>query len=310
VRRLFQHVVIYAAVNAFIIAIWVLIGGGSMEKLQQVSQSPGDALQLNFWPVWSILAWGTGLVIHAGVVFSDLLTPSRSRARRRKRIAREAASGAKDLAKEVVAAIDKAHERRIERNERRDARERRRDGGKAATPAASAPERRWVTVMFCDIADSTSHNERLGDEEWHRVLAHIRGILRAALAQRDGAEVGTSGDGMLARFGAPPDAVLCAVDIQSELGQARDASDFVPEVRIGIHAGDAVEDEGDLIGRVINLASRVTGEATPGEILVTEPVADQLVGKLELEDRGLRPLKGMAQPRHLLAVRWSADAQG
>jgi class 3 adenylate cyclase len=99
--------------------------------------------------------------------------------------------------------------------------------------------------------------------------------------------------------------VLCGIDIQSELGTAREASDFVPELRIGVHAGEAVEDDGDLIGRVINLASRVTDEATPGEILVTEPVADQLVGKLELEDKGLRSLKGLQQPRHLLAVKWA-----
>jgi class 3 adenylate cyclase len=59
---------------------------------------------------------------------------------------------------------------------------------------------------------------------------------------------------------------------------------------------------------VINLASRVTDEATPGEILVTEPVADQLVGKLELEDRGLRELKGLSQPRHLLAVKWTEES--
>ena len=113
---------------------------------------------------------------------------------------------------------------------------------------------------------------------------------------------------MLARFESPADAVLCGIDIQDELGQARASSDFVPEVRIGVHAGDAVEEDGDLIGRVINLASRVTDEANPGEILVTEPVADQLVGKLELEDKGLRPLKGISQPRHLLAVRWTGDS--
>ena len=162
--------------------------------------------------------------------------------------------------------------------------------------------------MFCDVAGSTSHNERLGDDEWHRVLAHIRTVVRSALAQRGGNEVGTQGDGMLARFESPADAVLCGIDIQDELGQARESSDFVPEVRIGVHAGDAVEEDGDLIGRVINLASRVTDEANPGEILVTEPVADQLVGKLELEDKGLRPLKGISQPRHLLAVRWTGDS--
>jgi class 3 adenylate cyclase len=167
------------------------------------------------------------------------------------------------------------------------------------------PQRRWVTVMFTDIADSTSHNERLGDDEWRRILLDMRTLVRNAIADRNGSEVGTAGDGLLARFGSPADAVLCGVDIQGELNSARESSEFVPEVRIGIHAGEAVEEEGDLVGRVINLASRVTDEASPGEILVTEPVADQLVGKLELEDKGLRELKGLSQPRHLLAVKWS-----
>ncbi|MEX2394465.1 MAG: adenylate/guanylate cyclase domain-containing protein [Actinomycetota bacterium] len=293
-RKLFQHLVIYAAVNAFIVAVWVLIGGGSMEQLQQVSQSPNEAMSLGFWPIWPILAWGVFLVIHAGSVFSDVLFGGG--ARRRRRAAREAAKGARDLAKEVISAIDSTHTRRRHRE------------APLSSPSpgrGSGPERKWVTVMFCDIADSTSHNERLGDDEWHRVLAHIRNVVRSSLTQRGGTEVGTQGDGMLSRFTSPAEAVLCAIDIQAELGQAREASDFVPELRIGVHAGDAVEDEGDLIGRVINLASRVTDAAAPGEILVTEPVADQLVGKLELEDKGLRELKGLSQPRHLLAVKWS-----
>jgi class 3 adenylate cyclase len=225
--------------------------------------------------------------------------------RRRRRLAKDATSAGKEIAKEVVSAIDKAHERRMQRDARREAKRERREEREVETKPPPAPSRKWVTVMFCDIADSTSHNERLGDEDWHRVLAHIRSVTRGALVQRGGREVGTQGDGMLARFESPADAVLCGIDIQGELGQAREASDFVPEVRIGVHAGDAVEEDGDLIGRVINLASRVTDEARPGEILVTEPVADQLVGKLELEDKGLRAMKGLAQPRHLLAVRWS-----
>ena len=317
-RKLFQHLVAFVAVNGLLVAIWVLVGGGSQEELQRVLQHPGEAVALNFWPVWPILVWGTLLIIHAGFALSDLVFGG-SKQRRRRRMAKEASGAGKEIAREVVAAIDRAHERRMQRDTRRDSRDKRRAGKRdSAAPASAAapappagvarsttPGRRWVTVMFCDVAGSTSHNERLGDEEWHRVLAHIRTVTRAALAQRGGTEVGTQGDGMLARFESPADAVLCGIDIQDELGQARRASDFVPEVRIGVHAGDAVEEDGDLIGRVINLASRVMDEANPGEILVTEPVADQLFGKIELEDKGLRPLKGLAQPRHLLAVRWS-----
>ena len=298
VRKLIQHIVVFVAVNTFLIAIWVLVAGGSQDKLEQVIKAPADSVSIGFWPVFPLLAWGLFLVVHAAFAVPNMLLGDRA-AKRRRQMAKHAVSTSKDIAQEVVGAIDKAHERRVTRQMQRDERE--------ASARPAAPSRRWVTVMFCDVAGSTSHNERLGDEEWHRVLAHVRSVVRAALVQRRGNEVGTQGDGMLARFESPADAVLCGIDIQDELGQARETSDFVPEVRIGVHAGDALEEDGDLIGRVINLASRVTDEATPGEILVTEPVADQLVGSLTLEDKGLRPLKGISQPRHLLAVRWTDD---
>lgn len=80
-------------------------------------------------------------------------------------------------------------------------------------------------------------------------------------------------------------------------------------MRIGIHAGEAVEDDGDLVGRVVNVAARVAAEARPNEILVTEPVADHVGASLDFEDRGVRELRGVSQGRHLLAVLW-ADHDG
>jgi adenylate cyclase len=164
--------------------------------------------------------------------------------------------------------------------------------------------------MFTDIANSTGLAETLGDEEWTRVLARYRGLVRAAFLTRGGEEVGTQGDGFLGKFPSPAEAVLCGVDIQREVSDVQKQADFDLRVRIGIHAGEAVEDDGDLIGRVVNLASRVTSEARPGEILVTEPVADYLGGRLRFQDRGLRPLRGVAQPRHLLAVVWDDEGSG
>lgn len=313
--KLLSHITTYAAVNAFLIAIWVLVGGGSTQELQAVAQDPTTAISHNFWPVWPILGWGVFVVIHAGSTLSNLAF-GRGARRRRRRIARDAAQASRNLVGDVSTAIDRAQQRRAEREARRDARM---APAAPATPApAAAPagvpppeppagERKWVTVMFCDIADSTRLNEELGDDEWHRVLRRVRTIVRSALRARGGEEVGTQGDGTLSRFASPPDAVLCGVDIQENLKGARATGSTIPDVRIGVHAGEAVEDEGDLVGRVINLASRVTTEAEPGEILVTEPVADQLVGRMELVDKGLRELKGLSQPRHLLAVRWSNE---
>lgn len=312
--KLLTHIVTYAAVNAFLIAIWVLIGGGSGQELQAVAEDPTTAVGAGFWPVWPILAWGLFLVIHAGTTVSNGLF-GRGARRRRQVMAKQAAEASREMARGVSTAIERAQQRRAERDARRDASVApttpvppaapASPAGQPDVPAAAPSARKWVTVMFSDIADSTKLNEELGDDEYHRVLRRVRNIVRAALRARNGEEVGTQGDGTLARFGSPADAVLCGVDIQENLKAARVTGSTIPDVRIGVHAGEAVEDEGDLVGRVINLASRVTSEAEPGEILVTEPVADQLVGSLELEDKGLRTLKGMAQPRHLLAVRWT-----
>lgn len=161
--------------------------------------------------------------------------------------------------------------------------------------------------MFTDLAESTRLNETLGDEEWSRILQDHRTLVRRALTARAGTEVGTQGDGFLARFPTPADAVLCAVDIQRDL---REVGEAALRIRIGINAGEAVEDDGDLVGRVVNLAARVAAEARPGEILVTEPVAEYLGTRLDFEDRGVRVLKGVSQPRHLLAVVWSARDRG
>ena len=180
-RKLVQHIVVFAGVNVFIVAIWVLIAGGSPDKLQAVLERPGDSVSLGFWPIFVILGWGLLLVLHASFAVPNTIFGDRAQ-RRRQKLVHHAASGARDVAKDAIAAIDKAHERRT-----------RRTSAEAATPAApaapapsapsagrpsSGPARRWVTVMFCDVAGSTSHNERLGDDEWHRVLAHIRTVLR------------------------------------------------------------------------------------------------------------------------------------
>lgn len=225
-----------------------------------------------FWPVWPALGWGLGVAIHRVVMRNrHPATPDAS----------------------LIGAS------RISPSDRRG------DTYKVHEPGAPPAHRRWVTVMFTDIANSTSLTEALGDEEWSRFLARYRETLRGAFRERGGTEVGAQGDGLLARFSSPADAVLCAVDIQRKHDEMREGTGLVPQVRIGIHAGEAVEDDGDLVGRVVNLAARVTAEAAPGEILVTEPVADELAGRIEVVDRGLWSLRGVPQPRHLLAVRWA-----
>jgi class 3 adenylate cyclase len=165
--------------------------------------------------------------------------------------------------------------------------------------------RHWVAVMFTDIVDSTPLNQHFGDDAWAELLAAHRSTVRGCVASHAGREVGTQGDGFLVRFEAPDDAAACAIALQRHLQAERSNDDRRIHIRIGIHAGEVVQNDDDLVGRVINLASRVTGAAAPDEILVTEPFADHLTGGHPLVDRGLKALKGFDQPRHLLALAWN-----
>ena len=178
-------------------------------------------------------------------------------------------------------------------------------GAPAPRPAPSpGPSTRFVVAMFVDVVGSTGLNEALGDDGWVRVRARLQDTLRECFEREGGWEVNSAGDGILARFEHPNGAACAAVEIQRRLAHQREETGFAPSVRIGIHSGDAVEVGDDLIGGVVNLASRVTGAGEPDQITVTEHVADHLDPSFDTEDRGIHSLKGVSRPRHLLTVRW------
>jgi class 3 adenylate cyclase len=270
---------LFAAVAGvgLVTAVWVLSGQGSVDDIQTIMRDPSTARELGFWPAWVIVVWTSLLIAHLGVVLS--LSTFGRRGRRRRAV----------LAKQAMQVASQLSTRAVEAKSR-----------------PSGPTRQWVAVMFTDVVDSTTLTESLGDEEWTRVLSRHREFVRSCFRTRGGQEVGTQGDGCLARFPSPADAVACAVDIQRQLREVSDdAGGFPLQVRIGVHAGDAVDDgQGDIIGKVVNLAARVTSEAEPGQILVTEPVADHVDKDTKLEDCGLVMLRGVSQHRHLLAVNW------
>lgn len=298
-RGLYIHVVVYAVVNALLVGVWLLTSGSTTE-LSAVQTDPLQAVKDGFWPLIVGAAWGGVLVIHLAAWVGSLLPGGRRRGRRRRHHEPPhhppvAASGGPngDLAKEAARAAIGLVESLAGRA-----------ASRPTTPIKVAPGRQWVVVMFTDLVGSTELAERLGDSTWHEILAHHRHLVRGCVQEHGGTEVSTQGDGFLVRFDTPDAAVACAVGLHRQMSAARDGGAFVPELRVGIHAGEAMADDNDLVGRVINLASRVSDAAEPGEILVTEPVADHLLPGVALADRGLRSLKGFEQPRHLLAVLW------
>jgi class 3 adenylate cyclase/alpha-beta hydrolase superfamily lysophospholipase len=149
--------------------------------------------------------------------------------------------------------------------------------------------RALLTVMFTDIVDATARAAEVGDGRWRDLLARHDEQVREELSRFGGREVKTTGDGFLATFDGPPSRALrCALAINTatrELGV---------EVRVGVHTGECELIGEDVGGMAVHIASRVTGLAGPGEVLVSGTVFGSVVGgPFTFEDRGFRELKGV-----------------
>jgi len=160
---------------------------------------------------------------------------------------------------------------------------------------AVAAEDGTVTIMFSDIEDSTSLNDRLGDEAWVKVLSAHERMVRSAVERCSGHIVKSQGDGFMLVFGSPERAMGAAARMQHKLGSGGRHLRRTPvKVRIGIHCGTAVLREGDYFGRNVAKAARVTALADGGETLVTDEVRERLGDDAALERYGVVQLKGLA----------------
>jgi DNA-binding SARP family transcriptional activator/pimeloyl-ACP methyl ester carboxylesterase/tetratricopeptide (TPR) repeat protein len=153
----------------------------------------------------------------------------------------------------------------------------------AECEAGSLPadgDRALATLLVIDFAGSK------------QALATVR----AELVRFRGQEVDSAGDGILATFDGPARAVRCATAI------AHAVRPLGLNIRAGVHTGE-VEMEGDRVrGVAVQIATRISAEAAPGEVLVSQTVIDLVAGSgLEFTDLGTRAFEGIPGERHLLA---------
>jgi class 3 adenylate cyclase len=161
----------------------------------------------------------------------------------------------------------------------------------------NAPERILTSLLFTDIVDSTGHAERMGDARWRSVLDDHHALVRQQLNAHQGREVKTTGDGFLARFDSPGQAVRCASAIRSEVQR------FGLEIRSGIHTGECEVQGADLAGIALHTAARIMSLAGAGEILASQTVRDLAAGSgLRFEDRGPQTLRGVQGQVNVFAV--------
>lgn len=164
-----------------------------------------------------------------------------------------------------------------------------------------------ATVLFADVAGSTSLYERLGDA---KALARIGGCLarlNRITVKAGGRVIKSIGDELMCAFPEASAALRAASEMQ--LTQA----DAEPELslRIGFHAGDTIERDGDLFGDTVNVAARVVALANPGQIFTTGPTALALPEFMHTGTRKLGSLsvRGKEQPVDLVEIvwQWSSD---
>jgi class 3 adenylate cyclase len=150
-----------------------------------------------------------------------------------------------------------------------------------------AAERRFAVVVLTDMVGSTRASLASGDQEWHRKLDTHDRICEQVVSRHDGSILKGTGDGVLATFNAPSQAVEAALECRSSLAESG------IRVRAGIHAGEVEVREGDISGAVVNLTARIERAAGDGEIYTSATIRDMLIGSAHVfEPAGSHRLKG------------------
>jgi class 3 adenylate cyclase len=174
---------------------------------------------------------------------------------------------------------------------------------------SAAIDSAFRAVMFTDMKDSTAMTSRLGDQEAIEYFRTHNAITRSALKARGGREIQHTGDGFMVSFASAVQAVKCAVHIQEAFAayNARRPEAQI-HVRIGISAGEPVEEDNRLFGSTVQLASRICDHCSPDRILVAPVIRHLCIGKgITFQDRGETPFKGFEEPQHLYEVLWQPD---
>ncbi len=170
-----------------------------------------------------------------------------------------------------------------------------------------------ITILFTDVEGSTDLRSRLGDEPAEEALRAHDELVRAAVAEHGGQEVKALGDGFMVAFASPRRALSCAQVIQRNLAtRATVAGERALRVRIGVHTGEVVEQDGDLFGQAVHAAARIAAKAKGSEILVSD-VTRTIVGTspgLTFSERGRFRLKGFDERWRLFELDLADQRRG
>lgn len=165
-----------------------------------------------------------------------------------------------------------------------------------------------ICLLFSDLRGFSTYTADKGDRAAFRVAQVHEEILRERIAE-SGIVVKSLGDGIMAAFEKPVDAIRAAVSIQQAIRERNRTTPDVPmDVGIGISIGTPVMTDIDFIGHSVNVAQRLSAAAKGGQILVTEEISARvsLPTALRYVRTGQRDLRGVGVER-LVEVAWMGE---
>ncbi|MDZ4167033.1 MAG: adenylate/guanylate cyclase domain-containing protein, partial [Coriobacteriia bacterium] len=181
----------------------------------------------------------------------------------------------------------------------------------SAEDTLATRHRTEAEVLLSDMKSFSALTEDLGSLESAKIVQRHRDLLLPVIERHGGKGTSTGGDGLVAAFTSPVDAVDAAVDMQRTLREFcrsdSTCSDLL--IRIGIAEGEVVVDKGGrpFLGGALNLAARVMDLADGGRVMVTGGVAAALGDRAAdtMHSHGEFKLKNIAEPLRVVEVLWS-----
>ena len=164
-----------------------------------------------------------------------------------------------------------------------------------------------ITFVFTDIVGSTAMTQKLGNAGAQKAVRAHNDAVRNAIKAQKGREVKHTGDGIMATFPSPAAAVAGSIAMQRAV-HAHNAKNpnMQVHVRIGINAGEAVEEENDFFGAAVQMTARICDKASTGNIWVSQGIVEACKGqKFGFIPRGGFDMKGIQGRKPLYEVGWS-----
>lgn len=165
-----------------------------------------------------------------------------------------------------------------------------------------------ITIVFTDIKGSTKHWDEHGDIRGRLMVDRHNRLVFPVIRKFRGKVVKTIGDGVMASFKKPENALRSAIAIQQALENEREKDkSFQLKVRIGIHTGKAIVEPNDIYGDAVNMAARLESQSKAGEILTSRATALQLNKKdFKISKKGTFTPKGKKKPMAIYSCDWQS----